>query len=103
MGCILPGSSVQWMSQAKILKWVTIAFSGDLSDAGIKPVSSALQVDSLPVSHQGSSIYYISRHYIIMCLLSVLFTMIKVETSQLLGSQNLNNYFSNINKYWLSE
>ena len=27
---------------------------GDLSDPGIKPQSSALQVDSLPLNHQGS-------------------------------------------------
>ena len=36
--------------------WSGLPFppSGDLPDAGIKPTSPALQVDSLPLSHQGS-------------------------------------------------
>ena len=29
-------------------------FPGDLPDPGIKPASPALQVDALPLSHQGS-------------------------------------------------
>ena len=31
---------------------------GDLPDQGIKPASPALQVDSLPLSHQGSRVSY---------------------------------------------
>ena len=38
--------------------WSGLSFlpAGDLSDPGIKPVSPALQTDSLPLSHQGSPI-----------------------------------------------
>jgi len=38
--------------------WSGLPFpsAGFLPDPGIKPVSSALQVDSLPLSHQGSPI-----------------------------------------------
>ena len=42
-------------SQAKILEWVAISFSGDLPNPGIKPASPALQADSLPLSLQGSA------------------------------------------------
>jgi len=35
---------------------------GDLPDLGIEPVSPALQVGSLPLSHQGSPRFYISRN-----------------------------------------
>ena len=44
----LPGSFVHGISQARILEWVTILFSRDLPDPGIKPGSPTLQVDSLP-------------------------------------------------------
>ena len=38
--------------------WSGLSFlpPGDLPDPGIKPVSLALQTDSLPLSHQGSPI-----------------------------------------------
>ena len=42
MNCRLPGSSVHGNFQARILKWVTISFSGDLPGPGIEPRSSAL-------------------------------------------------------------
>ena len=54
MNCSLPGSSVQGIFQARILEWVAIPSPGALPDPGIKPTSPALQVDSLPLSHQGS-------------------------------------------------
>ena len=38
----MPGSSVPGISQARILKWVAISFSGDLPDPGIEPASLAL-------------------------------------------------------------
>ena len=53
MDCSLPGFSVLGISQARILEWVAISFSKRSSYLGIKPmspVSSALQVDSLPLS-----------------------------------------------------
>ena len=34
-----PGSSVQWILQARTLEWVAISFSGDLPDPEIEPVS----------------------------------------------------------------
>ena len=54
MDCISPGSSVHGIFQARILEWVAISFSGDLLNPGIELESSALQADSLPLSHQGS-------------------------------------------------
>ena len=48
MDCSLPGSSVRGILQARILEWVAIPFSKDLSDPRIKPRSPALQADSLP-------------------------------------------------------
>ena len=35
----LPGSSVHGISQTRILEWVAISFSWDLSDPGIEPES----------------------------------------------------------------
>ena len=52
-----PDFSVHGVLQARILEWV--APPGDLPDPGIEPagpVTPALQVDSLPLSHKGSSI-----------------------------------------------
>ena len=43
-----PGSSVSETLQARILDWVVISFSRDLSNPGIKSMSPALQADSLP-------------------------------------------------------
>ena len=44
----LPGSSVHGILCARILKWVVMPISEDLSNAGIKLGSPALQADSLP-------------------------------------------------------
>ena len=55
MDCSPPGSSVRELSQARILEWVAISSPGDLPDTGIEPRSPALQVDSVPLNHQGSS------------------------------------------------
>ena len=41
-GCSSPGSSVHRISQARILEWVAIFFSRDLSHPGIKFASPAL-------------------------------------------------------------
>ena len=53
MGCSPPGSSVHGILQARILELVAISFSRDLPDPGIKPVSPALQADSLPAEPPG--------------------------------------------------
>ena len=52
--CSPPGSSVHGILQARILEWVAISSPGDFPNPGIEPESPALQVDSLPLSHQGS-------------------------------------------------
>ena len=49
-----PGSSVQEIFQARILKWLPFPFPEDLPNPGIKSASPALQVDSLLMSHWGS-------------------------------------------------
>ena len=61
--CSLLGSSVHGISQAKILEWVAISFSGALPDSGIKPMAPALQADSLPLSCQGSPSYNFNYHF----------------------------------------
>ena len=47
MDCSPPGSSVHGILQARILEWITIPFSRDLPNPGIKLESLALQADSL--------------------------------------------------------
>ena len=44
----LPGSSVHRILQARILQWVAIPSSRDLSDLGTELGSPALQADFLP-------------------------------------------------------
>ena len=51
-----PGSSVHGILQARILVWVAILFSRNISDPGIEPGSPALQVDSLPSEPPGKPI-----------------------------------------------
>ena len=49
-----------WDFSGKILEWVAISFSGDLSDPGIKPespVSPALQVNFLPTEPLRKPLY----------------------------------------------
>ena len=56
MDCNLPDSSVHGILQARILQWVTLSFSRDLPDPGIKPGSPSLQADSLPSEPPGKQI-----------------------------------------------
>ena len=51
------GFSVHIIFQARILEWVAISSSRDLSNPGTEPASPAWQVDSLPRSHLGSPSY----------------------------------------------
>ena len=51
--CSPPGSSVHGILQARVLEWVAILFSRDLSDPGIEPGSPVLQADSLPSEAPG--------------------------------------------------
>ena len=52
--CSPLGSSVHRISQPRILEWVITSSSGDLLNPGMEPTFPALQVDTLPLSHQGS-------------------------------------------------
>ena len=57
MDCSSPGSSVHGILQARVLQWVAMPSSRNLPNPGTEPVSPAapaLQVNSLPLSHQGS-------------------------------------------------
>ena len=59
MDCSPLGSSVHRISQARILEWLSIPFSRDLPDPGIKPRSSTLQPDALlSGNHQASPNYW---------------------------------------------
>ena len=65
MGCSPSGSSVYGISQARILEGLPFPSAEDLPNAGIKPaslVSPALEVDSLPLSHQVFLSGYTSLH-----------------------------------------
>ena len=54
--CVLPGSSVHGIPQARTLEWVAILFSRGLPDPGIQPGSPALQEDSLLTEPPGKPI-----------------------------------------------
>ena len=62
MGCSPPGSPVHGILQARKLEWVAIRFFRDVPDPEMEPRSSALQADSLPLSHQGSPDMYTLLH-----------------------------------------
>ena len=53
MDCTLPSSSVHGILQVRVLEWLPFPSPGDLPDPGIKPRSSALQADSLPIEPLG--------------------------------------------------
>ena len=48
MDCSLTGSSVHGILQARILEWIAIPFSRDLSNPGTDPGCPVSQADSLP-------------------------------------------------------
>ena len=51
MDCSLPGASACGIFQARIWSGLPFPSPGDLRYSGIKPTSSALEVDSLPLRH----------------------------------------------------
>ena len=62
MDCSLPGSSVRGIFQAGVLEWVAIPFSrGIFPTQGLNPNLQHWRADSLPLSHQGSSLYLIIK------------------------------------------
>ena len=54
MDCSPPVFSVYGIFQVRILEWVAISSPGDLPDPEIKSVTPTWQMDSFPLSHQGS-------------------------------------------------
>ena len=82
-----PGSSVHETPQARILEWVATSFSRGLPDLGTKPLSLTLQVNSLPLNHQGSPILLYSA-------LNIFFFLIFLQVySQLPIVNNEENVF----------
>ena len=63
MGCILPDSSVHGILQARILEWIAIPFSGDLSNPGIKPRSPTLQPESFLSEPSGKPCCFFKYFY----------------------------------------
>ena len=74
----LPRSSAHGISQAR--NWSGLPFSspGDLPDTGIKPAFSALQMDSLPLSHQGSPPLLITREMQIKTTMRYHLTLVRM-------------------------
>ena len=60
--CSPPDSSVHGILQARILEWVAISFSRDLSNPGIEPYLLHWQADSLPLKHLGSILVHFGAH-----------------------------------------
>ena len=69
-----PGSSAYGISQARILEWVAIFFSGDLPNPGIEHESSVWKVDSLPLSHMRKTKHYIYMEFLTKLSTFFLFT-----------------------------
>ena len=61
MDCSSPGSSVHGILQARILEWVAIAFSGDLSDKGSNPALLHCRQILYHLRHQGNPRFLIKN------------------------------------------
>ena len=84
MDCSPPGSFVHGTLQARILEWVAMPSSRDLSDPGIKsmtPVAPALQADSLLLTHWGSPDTYICMAESLHCSSAIIITLLISYTS----------------------
>ena len=55
----LPGSSIQGISQGRILEWVVISTPGDLPDPGIKFMSPPLVGEFFTAEPRGNPFEYI--------------------------------------------
>ena len=78
MDCSPLGFSVHGILQARILEWVSLPPSGDLSNPGIKPRSPALQVDSLPSELPGKPFYAIGIKNLFLIGKNVLIVMVPI-------------------------
>ena len=64
MDCILPGSSVHGIPQARILEWVAISFSrGIFPTQGLNPGLSHCRRILYQVSHKGSPTDFVGEVY----------------------------------------
>ena len=73
-----PGSSLRGISQARILEWAAISFSGGLPNPGLESLAPALQTGSSPLSHQGSLRDMTYNNVVLSC------------TQEVSGSQMMN-------------
>ena len=69
MDCSLSGSSVHGISQARVLEWIAISFSGDLPTQESNPGLPHCRQTLYRLSHQGSTYTYIHAHYVFLPLL----------------------------------
>ena len=87
MDCSPPGSSVPGTLQARVLEWVACSPPGDLPNPAIEPMTPALQVDSLPLSRQGSPLSGMGRGFMSSSRSSTFF-FCKVSKRPYLASGN---------------
>ena len=67
MDCSPPASSTHGFSRQEYWRGLQFSSPGDLPDPGIEPVSSVLQADSLPLSHQGSTEWPVAQPAVQVC------------------------------------
>ena len=104
----LPGSSVHEMFQARILEWIAIPFSSDISDPGIKSRSPpALQADFLPSEPPGkllddvidahySFLFYLLMYTSVFWLVIVIAIIVMCFIRSLLQCFIVDRAFSNV-------
>ena len=81
-----PGFSVHVILQARILEWLLFPSPEDLPNSGIEPEplkTPAMQVDSLPLSHQGSPkmwcVYIYTYMYMCVCVCIYTYIYIPIQ------------------------
>ena len=95
MDCSPPGSSVPGILQARILEWVAISSSRGSSQPRdqthvVSPVFPVLQVDSLPLSHQGCKIFAIQPFTEKLCWPLIYITEVKMwECSEVVREEGV--------------
>ena len=84
--CSPPGSSVHGISQARILAWVAISPLRDPWPKDWTPHLLHWPVDSLPLSHQGSSRIFI-------CVLKYIHSVLQESSMNVLGEEQVKILF----------
>ena len=107
MDCSLLGSSVHGILQAKILEWVAMPSSGDLSNPGIEPsspVPPSLQADSslfespgkpthIPKTLENSFLWLAELWVIFICFLSSFLSLFSISKVFSLRKENAISCF----------